>query len=62
MYRCNQTEFLMDVYKIPWETIARSHNTVEDIVYHFTEILNLVIEKHAPLQQRRVSQKDIALG
>ena len=52
-----QTEFLMDVCKILWETIVRSYDTVEDTVYHFTESLSLIIEKHAPLQQRRVLQK-----
>ena len=47
----------MDVFRIPWETIVRSYDAVEDTDYHFTETLSLVIEKHAPLQQRRVSQK-----
>ena len=42
---------------VPWEAIVRSFETVEDTVHHFTETLSLVIEKHAPLQQRRVSQK-----
>ena len=52
-----QTDFVLDVINVTWETIVRSYETVEEIVYHFTETLNLVIEKHAPLQQRRVSQK-----
>ena len=57
MNKFNQTDFMLDVINIPWETIVRSYETVEEVVYHFTETLNLVIEKHAPLQQRRVSQK-----
>ena len=57
MRKFNQAEFLMDVTNVPWETIVRSFETVEDTVHLFTETLNLIIEKHAPLQQRRVSQK-----
>ena len=57
MNKFNQTEFLKDVSNVSWETIVRSFGTVEDTVHHFSEILNLIIEKHAPLQQRRVSQK-----
>ena len=52
-----QTDFVLDVINVTWETIVRSYETVEEVVYHFTETLNLVIVKHAPLQQRRVSQK-----
>ena len=57
MRKFNQAEFLMDVTNVPWETIVRSFETVEETVHLFTETLNLIIEKHAPLQQRRVSQK-----
>ena len=57
MRQLNQAEFFMDVSNVRWETIVRSFETVEDTVHHFTETLNLIIEKHAPLQQRRVSQK-----
>ena len=57
MSKFNQTDFVSDVINVPWETIVRSYETVEEVVFHFTETLNLVIEKHAPLQQRRVSQK-----
>ena len=52
----NQAEFLMDVTNVPWETIVRSFQTVEETVHLFTETLNLIIEKHAPLQQRSVTK------
>ena len=54
----DQTEFLVDVFTIHWETIVRPFETVDDTVHHFTEMFNLIIDKHAPLQQRRVSQKN----
>ena len=57
MYKFNQINFMLDVIDMPWGTIVRSYETVEEVVYHFTEIFSMVIEKHAPLQQRRVSQK-----
>ena len=53
----NQTDFVSHAINARWKTIVRSYETVEEVVYHFTETLNLVVEKHAPLQQRRVSQK-----
>ena len=56
MKKFNQTEYLKDVSNIPWETIVRSFETVDDTVHQFTEMLNLIIDKHASLQQRRVSQ------
>ena len=49
MRKFNQAEFLMDVTNVPWGTIVRSFETVEDTVHLFTETLNLIIEKHAPL-------------
>ena len=50
-------DFVSDVTNVTWETIVRSYEIVEKVVFHFTETLNLVIEKHAPLRQRGVSQK-----
>ena len=57
MSKFNQIYFVSDVIKVPWETIVRSYETVEEVVFHFTETLNLVIEKHVPWQQRRVSKQ-----
>ena len=56
MSKFNQTDFVSDVINVPWETIVRSYETVEEVVFHFTETFKFVIEKHASLQERRVSQ------
>ena len=53
----NYQTFLQDVSNMPWDTIVRSCGTLDENIDKFIEALALLIERHAPLQQRRVSQK-----
>ena len=49
--------FLRDVSSMPWDMIVRSCGTLEKNIDKFPQALSLLIERRAPLQQRRVSQK-----
>ena len=53
----DQQNFLRDVSNMPWDIIVRSCGTLDENIDNFIEVLLIFIERHAPLQQRRVSQK-----
>ena len=53
----DQQNFLRDVSNMPWDIIVRSCGTLDENIDNFIEVLLLLIERDAPLQQRRVSQK-----
>ena len=57
MKNFDKEAFLRDVSSLPWDNIVRSLETLDETIDRFTETLVLLIEKHAPLQHRRVSQK-----
>ena len=56
MKNFDKEPFLRDISSLPWGNIMRSFETLDEAVDRFTETLILLIEKHAPLQHRRVSQ------
>ena len=53
----NYQNFSGDVSNMSWDIIVRSCGTLEENIDKFIEALALLIERHASLQQRRVSQK-----
>ena len=57
MKNFDKEAFFRDVSTLPWDDIVRSLETLGENIDRFTETLMLLIEKHAPLQHRRVSQK-----
>ena len=57
MKNFDKEAFLRDVSTLPWEDIVRSLETLAETINRITETLMLLIEKHASLQHRRVSQK-----
>ena len=57
MKNFDKEAFLRDISSLQWGNIVRSLETLDEAVNRFTETLMLLIEKHAPLQNRRVSQK-----
>ena len=53
----NCQNFLNDVSNMPWDIIVTSCRTLDENIDEFIEALALLIERHAPHQLRRVSQK-----
>ena len=56
MKNFDKEAILRDVSTLPWDNIVRSLETLGETIDRFTETLMLLIEKHAPLQHRRVSK------
>ena len=57
MKNVNKELFLNDLAAINWQRILTCSQDINEVVQNWTNILSLVIEKHAPLIERRVSDK-----
>ena len=57
MKKFNEELFLNNLAAINWQRILICSQDINDVVQNWTNILSLVIEKHAPLIERRVSDK-----
>ena len=53
----NDQAFLSDVAGINWEQMLNDTDDINELVNHWTNIFSLVIDKHAPLCEMRVSEK-----
>ena len=49
--------FLSELRTIDWQLILRSSSNVSEIVHNFTSVLSIVIERYAPMVEKRVSDK-----
>ena len=49
--------FIEDLVSTPWEQIASMPDDVNDAVSEWTNKFSVILEKHAPLRQRRVTEK-----
>ena len=59
MKNFSKSEFLDDLQKIDWKGIVTHTDDVNIIVEQLTTMFSLVLEKHAPLRNRRVSEDSI---
>ena len=57
MKNVDQTEFLKDLVGVDWRGILRNTDDTNVIVNTWTSIFSLILEKHAPTCNRRVSDK-----
>ena len=57
MKNFNEQAFLPDVAGINWEQMLNETDDINVLVNHWTNIFSLVIDKHAPLCEMRVSEK-----
>ena len=53
----SKSEFLDDLQKIDWKGIVTQTDDVIIIVEQWTKMFSLILEKHAPLPNRRVSER-----
>ena len=53
----DEQKFYDEAAPLPWWYIVRKHDSINSAVNYFTEFLVNLIEKHAPLRLRWVSQK-----
>ena len=59
MKNLNEELFLNDLAAIDWQRILICSHDINELVQNWTNILSLVVGKHAPLIERRVSDKSI---
>ena len=57
MKNCSKSELLEDLQRIDWKGIVSHTDDVNIIVEQWTTMFSQVLEKHAPLRNRRVSEK-----
>ena len=49
--------FLADIYPISWNFLIESSTGFDSAVENWTKTLSLITDKHAPMRQRRVSER-----
>ena len=57
MTNFKQDAFLSELRFIDWKFLLRTSSNVTEIVHNFTSMLSAVIEKYAPIAEKRVSDK-----
>ena len=57
MKNFDETIFLADISSVDWNLIIQRSADLDSAVENWTNMLSLIIEKHAPLRQRRVSDR-----
>ena len=57
MKNFDQTEFVNDLLGVDWSGIVRNTDDINVVVNSWTGMFSLILEKHAPTRNRRVSEK-----
>ena len=57
MKNFSEEAFFSELRSVDWQSISRYSSDVREIVHNFTSVLSTVIEKYAPLVEKRVSDK-----
>ena len=53
----DQADFINDLLQVDWKGIVSNGDDINLIVEQWTTMFSLILEKHAPLRNRRVSEK-----
>ena len=53
----DQTKFVTDLLEVDWRGIVRNTDDIDVVVNNWTSTFSLILEKHAPIRNRRVSEK-----
>ena len=54
--------FLQDLASYDWFSVVNSADSVDEAVNKWSELVSLVIEKYAPIRERRVTGRFFVLG
>ena len=58
MKNFNQEAFLADVECICWKTVVSNFGDTNDMIREWSSIFSAIIEKHAPMREMRISDKN----
>ena len=53
----DQNSVLSDISSIDWDSILNCSKDINTAVENWSNVLSMIIEKHAPMRHRRVSEK-----
>ena len=53
----DQNSFLSDISSVDWDSILDCSKDINTAVENWSNVLSMIIEKHAPMRHRRVSEK-----
>ena len=56
MKNFDQTRFVNDLLEVDWEGIVQNTDDIDVVINNWTSIFSLILEKHAPIRERRVSE------
>ncbi len=57
MKNFNKEGFLQNIFSIFWEQMLTETDDIDILVSNWSNLFSLIIEKHAPLSEMRVSEK-----
>ncbi len=57
MKNFDQNKFVNDLLEVDWKGIVQNTDDIDVVVNNWTSIFSLILEKHAPIRERRVSEK-----
>ena len=57
MKNSSEEDFLKDLRNVDWKKIVTSTDNISLIVEQWPNMFSIILEKHAPTQNRRVSEK-----
>ena len=57
MNKFEEGQFLNDVASACWESVATETDDVDILVKNWSALFSMIIDKHAPIMQMRVSEK-----
>ena len=56
MKNFDQTRFVNDLQEVDWKGIVQNTDDKDVVINNWTSIFSLILEKHAPIRGRRVSE------
>ena len=57
MKNFDQTKFVNDLLEVDWNGIVQNTDDIDVVINNWTSIFSLILERHAPIRERRVSEK-----
>ncbi len=57
MKNFDETQFLNDLLSVDWKSIVSNTDDISIVVENWSNMFSVILEKHAPMRNRRVSEK-----
>ena len=57
MKNFDQASFVDDLLEVDWKGFVENSDDIDVVINNWTSIFSLILEKHAPMRERRISEK-----